>query len=74
MVSGTVKFFSTEKGFGFIKVEGFNADAFVHISVLQKANINNLKEGQKLMCEVDYTQKGNKLRVSSLQLTEGESN
>jgi cold shock protein len=74
MVSGVVKFFSKDKGYGFIRVEGFNDDAFVHITVLQKANINHLEEGQKVVCEVDYIKKGNKLRVSSLKLTEEGSN
>jgi CspA family cold shock protein len=52
MATGTVKFFNTSKGFGFIEpVDGGN-DVFVHISAVEKAGLSSLAEGQKVSYEV----------------------
>ena len=52
MPTGTVKFFNSQKGFGFIApVDGGN-DVFVHISAVEKAGMSDLKEGQKVSYEV----------------------
>ena len=48
MAIGTVKFFNSTKGFGFIQPEDGTADVFVHISAVERAGISNLGEGQKL--------------------------
>ncbi|MBY3155422.1 cold shock domain-containing protein [Rhizobium laguerreae] len=48
MATGTVKFFSGEKGFGFIKPDNGGDDVFVHISELQKSGINEITEGDRL--------------------------
>lgn len=48
MVNGTVKFFNSTKGFGFIQPEEGGDDIFVHISALEKAGIGNLTEGDKV--------------------------
>ncbi|NHK26851.1 cold-shock protein [Parvularcula flava] len=48
MASGTVKWFNTEKGFGFIEPSDGGKDVFVHISAVQQAGMQTLKEGQKL--------------------------
>lgn len=48
MTIGTVKWFNSTKGFGFIQPEDGSADVFVHISAVERAGIGNLKEGQKL--------------------------
>jgi len=48
MASGTVKWFNTEKGFGFIEPTDGGKDVFVHISAVQQAGMQTLKEGQKL--------------------------
>ena len=48
MATGTVKWFNPNKGYGFIAPEDGQKDVFVHISAVEKANINSLNEGQKL--------------------------
>ncbi len=56
-VTGTVKWFNDEKGFGFIAREG-GADVFVHHSAIQGSGFKSLKEGQKVTMEVTQGQKG----------------
>ena len=51
MATGTVKWFNTQKGFGFIQPEGGGKD-FVHITALQAAGVNGLDEGQRVTFEV----------------------
>ena len=50
--NGTVKFFNTTKGFGFITPDGGSKDVFVHITALERAGIRSLNEGQKVNFEV----------------------
>ena len=52
MPVGTVKFFNTQKGFGFIQPEDGSKDVFVHISAVERAGLNSLREGQKVRYEV----------------------
>ncbi|MGE0240200.1 MAG: cold-shock protein [Parvibaculaceae bacterium] len=52
MQVGTVKFFNTQKGFGFIQPEDGGKDVFVHISAVERSNIGTLKEGQKVRFEL----------------------
>ncbi|MBL8629592.1 MAG: cold-shock protein [Rhodospirillaceae bacterium] len=52
MPIGTVKWFNTTKGFGFIQPEDGSKDVFVHISAVERAGIGNLKEGQKLSFDI----------------------
>jgi CspA family cold shock protein len=52
MSVGTVKWFNPAKGFGFIEQEGEEKDAFVHISAVQKAGMDTLREGQKVEFEL----------------------
>ena len=60
MTTGTVKFFNTAKGFGFIAPEGGGKDVFVHASALEAAGIHFLKEGDKVTFEVQPDPKGSK--------------
>ena len=48
MVTGTVKWFNAQKGFGFIQPDSGGNDAFVHISAVERAGLAGLREGQKM--------------------------
>ena len=48
MATGTVKWFNAQKGYGFIQPEDGSKDVFVHISAVENAGMNTLREGQKL--------------------------
>lgn len=52
MTTGTVKWFNSTKGFGFIAPDGGSKDVFVHISALEKAGLSTLAEGQKVQFDV----------------------
>jgi CspA family cold shock protein len=52
MSNGTVKWFNSKKGFGFIQPEDGGTDVFVHISALERAGINDLREGQRVSYEL----------------------
>ena len=57
MATGTVKWFNSTKGFGFIEPEDGGNDVFVHISAVERAGLNGLNDGQKVEYEVEE-QKG----------------
>ena len=57
MATGTVKFFNSQKGFGFIQPADGSKDVFVHISAVEKAGMRTLMEGQKVNYEV-ITERG----------------
>jgi CspA family cold shock protein len=57
MPVGTVKFFNTQKGFGFIQPEDGSKDVFVHISAVERAGMRSLIEGQKVSYEI-VTERG----------------
>ena len=65
MPVGTVKFFNTQKGFGFIQPTDGGQDVFVHISAVERAGMSNLNEGQKLSFDV-VSERG-KLAAANLQ-------
>ena len=58
MTIGTVKWFNGVKGYGFIQPEDGSADAFVHISAVERANIGELREGQKVEYELQPGRNG----------------
>ncbi len=60
MTIGTVKFFNTTKGFGFIEPDGGDRDVFVHISAVEQSGLTTINEGQKVDFEVQQDQKGPK--------------
>ena len=57
MPVGTVKFFNTQKGFGFIQPDDGSKDVFVHISAVERAGMGTLNEGQKVSYEI-LTERG----------------
>jgi CspA family cold shock protein len=58
MAQGTVKWFNSEKGFGFISVDGGGADVFVHYSAIQSNGYRSLEENQRVEFEVVQGTKG----------------
>ncbi|HEY9439384.1 MAG TPA: cold-shock protein [Streptomyces sp.] len=58
MASGTVKWFNSEKGFGFIEQEGGGADVFAHYSNIVAQGFRELQEGQRVTFDVTQGQKG----------------
>ena len=52
MAIGTVKWFNTQKGYGFIQPEDGGKDVFVHISAVERAGLGSLNEGQKVKFEI----------------------
>lgn len=52
MAVGTVKWFNSSKGYGFIQPEGGGADVFVHVTAVQRAGMQSLMEGQRISYEV----------------------
>jgi CspA family cold shock protein len=57
-VKAKLKWFNAAKGFGFVIPEGTEADAFLHITQLQRLGVYGLGEGAELFCEVEYGEKG----------------
>ncbi len=65
MATGTVKFFNTTKGFGFIGPDDGSKDVFVHVSAVEKSGIGSITEGQKLSYELERGKDG---KTSASQL------
>lgn len=68
MTTGTVKFFNTNKGFGFISPEDGEKDVFVHISAVERSGLTTITEGQKLSYEVVRDPKSGKNAAENLQV------
>ena len=60
MPTGTVKWFNSQKGFGFIEPDDGSKDVFVHISAVEQAGLNTLVEGQKVSFELEQERRGPK--------------
>lgn len=67
MINGTVKFFNSAKGFGFIQPDDGSKDAFVHISAVERAGFSGLGEGQKVTYDLESGRDG-KISATNLQL------
>jgi CspA family cold shock protein len=65
--NGTVKFFNSNKGFGFIQPDNGGKDAFVHVTALERAGISGLAEGQKVSYELETGRDG-KASATNLSL------
>jgi len=57
-MSGTVKFFNSERGYGFIKPDDGGRDVFVHITAVERAGLKSLNEGQRISFDVEPDKKG----------------
>lgn len=62
VATGTVKFFNSEKGYGFIAPDGGGDDVFVHFSNIAGSGYRNLEEGQKVEFEIGQGRKGDEAR------------
>ena len=58
MSQGTVKWFNSQKGVGFIQPDDSSKDVFVHISAVERAGLSGLNEGQKLTYDLEQGQQG----------------
>jgi CspA family cold shock protein len=67
MATGTVKFFSAQKGYGFIVQDNSGPDVFVHISAVERAGMHNLSEGQRLSFDVQADRRSGKSAAVNLQ-------
>jgi CspA family cold shock protein len=67
MSTGTVKWFNSTKGFGFIQPDQGGPDVFVHISAVERAGLASLHEGQKIGYEVERDQRSGKMSAGQLQ-------
>ena len=67
MPVGTVKWFNTTKGFGFIQPDSGGADVFVHIAAVQRSGLTGLNEGQKISFELQQDPKRGKSSAVNLK-------
>ena len=67
MQIGTVKWFNTQKGFGFIQPDEGGGDVFVHISAVERAGLGSLQEGQKISFELERDKRSGKTSAGQLQ-------
>jgi CspA family cold shock protein len=67
MTTGTVKWFNSTKGFGFIQPDDGSVDAFVHISAVERAGMREIVEGQKIGYEMERDNKSGKMSACNLQ-------
>ena len=70
MTNGTVKFYNSQKGFGFIQPEDGAQDVFVHATALERAGLGPLADGQKVSFETEVDSRSGKTAVSVIQLAE----
>ncbi|SER59756.1 cold-shock protein [Rhizobium sp. NFR03] len=68
--TGIVKFFNTDKGFGFIKPDNGGADIFVHISAVQASGLNGLNENQKVSYDTEPDRRGKGPKAVNLNVSD----
>ena len=67
-ITGTVKFFNTTKGYGFVSPEDGSKDVFVHVSALESAGIHGLNEGDKITFVLEDDRQGRGKQVAQIEL------
>ncbi|MBD9385994.1 cold-shock protein [Rhizobium sp. CG4] len=67
MATGTVKWFNSTKGYGFIQPDDGTQDVFVHVSAVERAGMNGLKDGQKITYELVQDRRSGKMSADNLQ-------
>lgn len=68
MPTGTVKWFNTQKGYGFIQPDEGGADVFIHITALEKSGLRGLNEGQKISYNIQNDPKKGKAAAVDIQV------
>jgi cold shock protein len=68
-MTGTVKFFNAERGYGFIKPDDGGRDVFVHITAVERAGLTSLTEGQRISFDVEPDKKGKGPKAVDLVIT-----
>jgi CspA family cold shock protein len=67
MMTGTVKFYNSQKGFGFIQPDGGGKDVFVHATALERAGMSSLSEGQKVSFDTQEDRRTGKIAVGTIR-------
>jgi cold shock protein len=67
MITGTVKFYNDQKGFGFIQPDDGSKDVFVHATALERAGLRGLAEGQKVSFDTAEDRRSGKIAVNNIQ-------
>ena len=67
-ITGTVKFFNTTKGYGFVSPEDGSKDVFVHVTALESAGIHGLNEGDKITFVLEDDRKGKGKQAAQIEL------
>ena len=67
MATGTVKWFNTQKGYGFVQPDDGGADIFIHITAVEKAGLRSLNEGQKVSFDIQVDEKRGKSNAVNIQ-------
>ena len=67
MAIGTVKWYNSQKGYGFIQPDDGGKDAFVHASAIDRAGMSDLREGQKISFELVTDERSGKMSADKLQ-------
>jgi CspA family cold shock protein len=66
--TGTIKFFNTAKGYGFITPDGGAKDVFVHITALERSGIREVREGTKVTFDVEDDRRGRGKQATNIKL------
>lgn len=64
MITGTVKFYNSTKGFGFVTPDEGGKDAFVHVSALERAGLSGLADGQRISFDMERGRDGRESAVN----------
>lgn len=67
MITGTVKFYNDQKGYGFIAPDNGESDVFVHASALERAGMSALNQGQKVSFDTARDSRSGKIAVNTIQ-------